>query len=163
MKDGVSMNYLYESDRLGFIPISEEYKNDYIDMYLNESIQQRVFKKIYNKDQIEKWTEKLISKNNHSYVILSKENNSFIGNIEVILKDNIIEIMLSIIPSMQNRHYGTEAIKETMNYCKNKFNISEFELFVYKNNLNAIHCYEKLGFVNEGNEISENDIHMKLK
>lgn len=157
------MNYLYESERLGFIPISEEYKNDYIDMYLNESIQQRVLKKIYNKDQIEKWIEKLISENNHNYVILSKENNSFIGNIEVILKDNVIEIMLSIIPSMQNRHYGAEAIKETMNYCKNKFNISEFELFVYKNNLNAIHCYEKLGFVNEENGISEDDIHMKLK
>ena len=42
MKDGVNMNYLYESKRLGFILISEEYKNDYIDMYLNESVQQRV-------------------------------------------------------------------------------------------------------------------------
>lgn len=46
------MNYLYESERLGFIPIIEEYKNDYIDMYLNESIQQRVFEKIYNEDRI---------------------------------------------------------------------------------------------------------------
>lgn len=157
------MCFLYESERLGFIPISEEYKDDYIHMYLNESIQQRVFKKIYNKDQIEKWVEELISKSNYSYVILLKKDNSFIGNIEVILKDNIIEIMLSIIPSMQNRHYGNEAIKETMNYCRNKFNINEFELFVYKNNFNAIHCYEKIGFVKEENGISEDDIHMKLR
>lgn len=42
------MNYLYESKRLGFIRLSDEYKRDYIDTYLNESIQQRVFKKIYN-------------------------------------------------------------------------------------------------------------------
>ena len=49
------MNYLYESERLGFIPIIEEYKNDYIDMYLNESIQQRVFEKIYNEDRIFYW------------------------------------------------------------------------------------------------------------
>lgn len=32
------MCFLYESERLGFIPISEEYKDDYIHMYLNESI-----------------------------------------------------------------------------------------------------------------------------
>ena len=50
-----------------------------------------------------------------------------------------------------------------MNYCRNKFNINEFELFVYKNNFNAIHCYKKIVFVKEGNGISEDDIHMKLK
>lgn len=94
--------------------------------------------------------------------MIVKENNLFLGNIELIIKNNIAELMLSIVSNMQNQHYGTEAIKATLNFCREKFNIEEYELYVYKNNLNAIHCYEKIGFKIDGNGISQDDVHMKL-
>lgn len=163
MKDGDNINYIYESERLGFINLSDEYKNDYINMYLDESIQQKILKKIYNKDQITKWVEKLLKENNNNFVIVLKDNNLFLGNIELIIKNNIAELMISIVPDMQNQHYGTEAIKATLSFCREKFNIKEYELYVYKNNLNAIHCYEKIGFKIDENGISQDDVHMKLK
>lgn len=157
------MNYIYESKRIGFVTINDEYKSDYIKMYLDKKIQQKIFKKVYSKDQIIKWVEKILLNNNTNYVMIYKENNTFLGNIELIIKDNIAEIMISIVPNMQNQHYGTEAIKATLKFCEEKYNIKEFELYVYKNNSNAIHCYEKLGFRIDGNGISQDDFHMKLK
>lgn len=157
------MNYIYESKRIGFVTINDEYKSDYIKMYLDKKIQQKIFKKVYSKDQIIKWVEKILLNNNTNYVMIYKENNTFLGNIELIIKDNIAEIMISIVPNMQNQHYGTEAIKATLKFCEEKYNIKEFELYVYKNNSNAIHCYEKLGFKIDGNGISQDDFHMKLK
>ena len=156
------MNYIYESDRIGFVNLNDKYKLDYIKMYLDEKIQRKVFKKIYSEQQITKWVENLLKNNNKIYVMILKNNHSFLGSIELIIKDNIAELMLSIVSNMQNQHYGTEAIKATLKFCEEKYNIKEYELYVYKNNLNAIHCYEKLGFKIEGDGISNEDIHMKL-
>lgn len=162
MKDGGYMEYIYESERIGFIELNEKYKLDYIKMYLDEKIQQKIFKKTYNEEQISSWVENLMKEKNNNFVMIIKENNLFLGNIEIIIKDNVAELMLSIVNDLQNQHYGTEAIKETLNFCKEKFNVEEYELYVYKNNLNAIHCYEKLGFKIDGNGISQDDVHMKL-
>ena len=120
------------------------------------------FKKIYNKEQISNWVEKLINENNNNYVMIEKGSDLFLGNIELVIKNDIAELMLSIVPNMQNQHYGTEAIKATLDFCKEKFNIEKYELFVYKNNLNAIRCYENIGFKIDGNGISQDDVHMKL-
>ncbi len=131
-------------------------------MYLDEKIQKKIFKKIYNKEQISNWVEKLINENNNNYVMIEKGSDLFLGNIELVIKNDIAELMLSIVHNMQNQHYGTEAIKATLDFCKEKFNIEKYELFVYKNNLNAIHCYENIGFKIDGNGISQDDVHMKL-
>ncbi len=162
MKDGNHMEYIYESERIGFVELEEKYKLDYIRMYLDEKIQKKIFKKIYNKEQISNWVEKLINENNNNYVMIEKGSDLFLGNIELVIKNDIAELMLSIVPNMQNQHYGTEAIKATLDFCKEKFNIEKYELFVYKNNLNAIRCYENIGFKIDGNGISQDDVHMKL-
>lgn len=44
MKDGDLMEYIYESERIGFIK-------------LDEKIQQKIFKKIYNEEQISNWVK----------------------------------------------------------------------------------------------------------
>lgn len=36
------------------------------------------------------------------------------------------------------------------------------ELYVYKNNFRAIHCYEKIAFIKDGVGITEGSIHMKI-
>lgn len=55
--------------------------------------------------------------------MIEKETNEYIGNFEIIIKkDNVGEILLSIIPKKQNRHYGTESIKEMINYVTKEFN-----------------------------------------
>lgn len=101
------MKYVYESERIGFIKLEEKYKLDYIRMYLDKRIQEKIFKKFYNEEQISKWVEKLINENNNNYVMIEKNNNTFLGNIEIVVKNDIAELILSIVPDMQNHHYGT--------------------------------------------------------
>ncbi len=163
IKDGDYMNYIYESDRIGFIKLNDKYKSDYIKMYLDEKIQQKMFIEKYSEDQITKWVENILKGNNNNYVMVSKDNHSFLGNIELIIKDNVATIMLAIVPNMQNQHYGTEAIKATLKFHEEKYNIKEYGLYVYKTNFNAIHCYEKLGFKIDGDGFSKENVHMKLK
>lgn len=70
------------------------------------------------------WVNKQINdKNAHIYSMIEKETNEYIGNFEIIIKkDNVGEILLSIIPEKQNRHYGTESIKAMINYVTKEFN-----------------------------------------
>ena len=72
------MKYVYESERIGFIKLEEKYKLDYIRMYLDKRIQEKIFKKFYNEEQISKWVEKLINENNNNYVMIEKNNNTCI-------------------------------------------------------------------------------------
>ena len=96
--------------------------------------------------------------------MLEKDTNEYVGNIEIIIKDNNIgEIMMSIVSDKQNKHYGTESLTAVMEYGKKQFNIDKYELFVYANNKRAIHCYEKVGFVQEGDGLTDDDIHMIYK
>ena len=84
MKDGDHMEYIYESERIGFVELEEKYKLDYIRMYLDEKIQKKIFKKIYNKEQISNWVEKLINENNNNYVMIEKGSDLFLDRKSVV-------------------------------------------------------------------------------
>lgn len=104
--------------------MSEYLLKEYLKIYNNIEIQKLLFKKIFNKNQILSWVNKQINdKNAHIYSMIEKETNEYIGNFEIIItKDNVGEILLSIIPEKQNRHYGTESIKAMINYVTKEFN-----------------------------------------
>ena len=73
--------------------------------------------------------------------MISKKQKKFIGNIEIIkTKEKTGEIIISITPLMQNKHYGSEAIKRIIQYGFEKLKLENFEINVYKNNQPAINC-----------------------
>ena len=63
------------------------------------------------------------------------------------MHDGISEIGICITPSFQDKHYGTEVIKRTLDYGFNEFGLDEICLKVFSHNARAIHCYKNVGFI----------------
>lgn len=96
--------------------------------------------------------------------MIEKITGEYIGNIEIMHQNNNIgEIGIFITANKQDKHYGTESMKRIIEYGYNELKLDGFELNVYSTNPRAIHCYEKVGFVNIGVGKTEDDIHMMLK
>ena len=154
---------MFESDRIIFVKLSEQYMDDYIKMYTDSNIQKTLFKKEYDYNTITNWIKKEISeKEKYKYSMIDKLTKEFIGNIEIIKKDEIAEIMISITPSKQGMHYAIEAIKFIIEYGRKELGINNYDLNVYKDNSKAIHIYEKVGFTQDNENLSDDSIHMKL-
>ena len=154
---------MFESDRIMFVKLSEQYIDDYIKMYTDSNIQKTLFKKEYDYNTITNWIKKEISeKEKYNYSMIDKLTKEFIGNIEIIQKGEVSEIVISITPSKQGMHYATEAIKSIIEYGRKELGITKYDLNVYKNNSKAIHIYEKVGFMQDNENLSDDSIHMKL-
>ena len=153
---------VFESDRIIYVKPSEKYMGDYIKMYTDGNIQKFLFKKEYNGDVIINWIKKIIKENNFMFSMIDKNTKDFIGNIEIIKKDDSAEIMISITPSKQGMHYATEAIESIIEYGCKELEINKYDINVYKDNSKAIHIYEKVGFTQDNENLSDDSIHMKL-
>lgn len=155
---------IFESNRITFVKLSEQYIDDYIKMYTDSNIQKTLFKNEYDHVTIINWIKKEISeKEKYKYSMIDKLTKEFIGNIEIIQKKEAAEIMISITASKQGMHYATEAIKSIIEYGRKQLGISKYDLNVYKNNDKAIHIYEKIGFTKDNVNMSGDSIHMNYK
>ena len=153
-------NALLESERIIYVKPCEDLIEDYKKMYNDKSIQSLLFKKIYDEQQILKWINSFFS-DDSLISLIEKETNKFIGNAALIKKENNIgEITISITPTMQGKHYATEAIQNLIKFAYENLGFESIDLYVYKNNIKAIHLYEKINFVADNNDISDDSIHM---
>ena len=154
---------IFESENIYYIKLSELLLNNYLKMYTDSEVQRDLFKKEYTDEQILHWLKRQLSdENTCMFSMIEKKTHEFIGNIEIIrLYNNIGEIIISVTPDKQDKHYGTETLKEIIKYGYEKMKLNGFVLDVYKDNSKAIHCYEKVGFNIHGSERIENTIHMK--
>lgn len=153
-------NIVLETDRIKFIKPSKNLVEDYKLMYNNSYMQLFLFKKSYNKEQIEKWINSFFDDDKFMSLI-EKETNKFIGNVSLIKKDNNVgEISISITPSMQGKRFATEALESLIKYGHEKLNFKSVDLFVYRNNEKAIHLYENLGFEIDEQVKDGGSIHM---
>lgn len=50
----------------------------------------------------------------------------------------------------QNKGYGTEALRQILNFLKQEGRFNSVEVCVNREDLAAIHVYEKVGFINSG-------------
>lgn len=50
----------------------------------------------------------------------------------------------------QNKGYGTEALRQILNFLKHEDRFNSVEVCVHREDLAAIHVYEKVGFINSG-------------
>lgn len=154
---------VFESENILYIHMSELLMDEYLKMYNNPEIQNSIFKKNYSSKQILNWIKKqILSENECIFSMIEKTTNEYIGNMEIIPKDNICEMLISITPDKQDKHFGTEAINALLKYVFETLKLDGVELYVYENNLRAIHCYEKIGFTKDGVGLTEEDIHMKI-
>ena len=161
------MNYeiIFESDRIYFVKINEKLVNDYLDMVNDINVQKYISRnrKTYELDSEIEWIKSKLKRNSIIFSMIEKETNEFIGNIEIMkISNKIGEIGIAITPKQQNKHFGQEAIKRFIEYSFNDLRLNGLELNVYNFNSRGIHCYEKVGFIKDGQGKTAKEIHMKI-
>lgn len=154
---------IFESERINYIKVSEDYINDYLNMINDVNIQKCVSHnpKTYTLEAEKEWIKHQLDSNAFTFSMIEKATGSFIGNISITIRNNIGLLGISITPEKQNYHYGQESIKRIIVYALANLNIDNIELDVFKHNERAINCYEKVGFVSQSESAEE--IHMIYK
>lgn len=157
---------VFESDRINFVKLSPKLVHDYLGMVNDIEVQKFIShkRKTYSLDGELEWIKSKLEENAIIFSMIEKKTNEFIGNIEIIkINNNIGEIGIAITPKKQDNHFGQEAIKRLIEYAFNELNLEGLELNVYDFNPRGIKCYEKVGFVIDGQGKTKEDIHMLLK
>ena len=146
----MNMNKVFESERIDFIEPTLELVPEYLKM-VNDI--ERVAK--YISDRREPYTEQeeidymkeKIDGHAMMFSMIEKETGEFIGNTEFFnRKDDEAEWGIVMTASMQNKGYGTEALKRMIEYGFNEGGFRRIYLGVYIDNPRAIHVYEQCGF-----------------
>ncbi|MCX4366086.1 MAG: GNAT family protein [Bacilli bacterium] len=157
-------DFVFESDNICYIKMTEILINEYMAMYMNQDLQHQLFKNTFSSEAIFNWLQSQLANNNNNNTILSmieKSTYEFIGNLEIISEEkNMNEIIISITPNQQNKHFGREAMEAIAQYCYDVKDASLVYLYVKKENKRAIRCYENAGFSINGPGITDEDIQM---
>jgi len=158
------MEKVMESENIIYIKVTENLIDDYLKMVNDPEVQNKIskVKKQYSKEQEIEWIRLKQEQKSIIFSMLEKDTNKYIGNIEIMnIINNIGEIGICITSDMQDKHYGTEALKKIIDYAYRTLGLDGLELNVYASNPRAIHCYENVGFIKDGVGKSADDIHMK--
>ena len=156
---------IFESDRIYFVKLTEKLVNDYLDMVNDIEVQKYIShnRKTYELEEELEWIKSKLGENAIIFSMIEKATNEFIGNIEIMkINNNIGEMGIAITPKQQDKHFGQEAIKSFIDYSFNILNLDGLELNVYNFNPRGIRCYEKVGFIKDGQGKTDEDIHMKI-
>lgn len=162
------MNFqtVFESEHILYVKLNENLINDYLIMINDPDVANKISHKIrtYTYEDELSWVKLKLQEKAICFSMIEKSTGDFIGNIEIMkINNNIGELGIIITPKKQNQHYGTESIKALLKYAYEKLNLDGLELDVYATNLKAIHCYEKIGFIIDGQGKTDEDIHMIKK
>ena len=144
------MNVVFKSDNLDFVNVSIDLIDDYLIMINDPMIQECISTKkgIYTYENEVNWVNKKLEEGALVFSIIERVSGEFVGNIELMRGcDGCAEMGICITPKFINKGYGTEAIKRILEYAFDEFRLNVVELIVFSNNLRAIHCYKKIGFV----------------
>ena len=142
-------NILFHSENICYINVSEDYINDYLEMVNDMNIRKLIStkRKIYTYEQQKEWIETNLKNSEKVFTMIEKNTGKFIGNIELTnATDKLAVLGICITAKMQDKHYGTEALKTILSYAFNSLNLQEVHLGVFSNNERAIYIYKKLGF-----------------
>ncbi len=144
------MNPVFASERIHFVPVSETLVPDYLAM-VNDW--ERVGKLIGpRRDPISEekercWVQKKLAAGAALFSMLESETGAFIGNIELMdIADGAGELGIAITAAMQDRGYGTEAVRAMVRYGMDTLGLCRVFLKVFPDNARAIRVYEKCGF-----------------
>lgn len=165
---------IFDSLNIDFVEVNNDLINDYLLMINDEEIQKRIStnRRVYTYDDELSWLKDKINNNASVFSMIEKNSGSFIGNVEIMnIENKTGELGICITPKFQDKHYGSEAISRMIKYGFEELDLDEIILVVFSNNLRAVHCYKKAGFVEykkvlnvtniDGEDVD--DIYMSLK
>ena len=143
-------NILLTSDNIYYVELDKRLIDDYLIMVNDFDVQSKISKKrnAYTFESELEWINNKLKEKAVIFSMIDKKTKEFVGNVEFMhILDGKAEIGISITPRYQDKHYGTEALKTMIDYGFNELSLDEIYLIVFSNNHRAIHCYQKLGFV----------------
>lgn len=143
------MKKVFESEKIDYINVSLDLVDDYLIMVNDPEIQKFISKKtkVYSKEDEINWVNSKLEEGALVFSMISKEDGSYIGNVELMdIENGSAEVGLCITKTMQNKHYGTEALKKIINYAFLELGLNRLTATIFSNNVRSLHNVEKLGF-----------------
>ena len=146
----MDMNVIFESEKIVYVRPSFDLVPDYLEMVNDiDNVARFIGERsepLTEQQEIDYIKDKM-DNNATMFSMLEKGTNKFIGNIEFFNRVfEEAEWGIVITTSMQNKGYGTEALKRSVEYGFNELGLNRIYLGVYINNPRAIHVYENCGF-----------------
>lgn len=168
------MKSVFESEKINYIHVSLDLIDDYLIMVNDREIQKCISTKIrvYSREDEVNWVKAKLEKGAQVFSMISKEDGSYIGNVELMdIENGSAEVGLCITMAMQNKHYGTEALKKIIEYGFKELDLNTLTAVIFSNNVRSLHNVEKLGFKRCGIEknvkvedgVSVDDVHFILE
>lgn len=159
------METVFTSPNIRFVRPSEALVSDYLAM-VNDW--ERVGRLIgsrrdpFTEQQERQWVRKKLAEGKPVFSMLERDTDAFIGTIEFIdVADGSAELGIAITASMQDRGYGTEAVRAMVDYGMDALGFHRIFLKVFPDNARAIHVYEKCGF--RKYDRTEDDVFMEIR
>lgn len=158
------MNVIFESENIVYVRPSFDLVPDYLEMVNDiDNVARFIGERsepLTEQQEIDYIKDKM-DNNATMFSMLEKGTNKFIGNIEFFNRVfEEAEWGIVITTSMQNKGYGTEALKRSVEYGFNELGLNRIYLGVYVNNPRAIHVYENCGFKEYGRD--DVDVFMEI-
>ena len=144
------MEQLVESENIRYVPVSERLVPDYLEMvndikHVGRFIGKRT--EPVSEEKELRWVREKREEQALLFSMLEKQSGAFIGNVELMdPADSQAELGIAITARMQDRGYGTEAVRTVVAYGMKELGLRRIFLKVYPDNVRAIRCYEKCGF-----------------
>lgn len=168
------MKSVFESEKINYIHVSLNLIDDYLIMVNDREIQKCISTKIrvYSREDEVNWVKAKLEEGAQVFSMISKEDGSYIGNVELMdIENGSAEVGLCITMAMQNKHYGTEALKRIIEYGFKELDLNTLTAVIFSNNVRSLHNVEKLGFKRCGIEknvkvedgVSVDDVHFILE
>lgn len=149
---------IFESENINYIRPSFDLIPDYLEMVNDiENVARFIGdrREPYSEEDERKYISNKMDNNAAMFSMLEKKTGRFIGNIEFFNRTiDAAEWGIVITTAMQNKGYGKEALKRSIEYGFNELRLSRIFLGVYADNMRAIHVYEQCGF----KEYDRNDV-----
>lgn len=144
------MKKIFESENIVYVRPSFDLVPQYLEMVNDiENVARFIGERrepYSEQDEIDYIKDKM-DNNATMFSMLEKGTNEFIGNIEFFNRDNgSAEWGIVITASMQNKGYGKEALRRSVEYGFNDLGLIRICLIVFAENSRAIHVYEQCGF-----------------
>ena len=157
---------VFASERIYYCKINENMINDYLKMVNDPSVAAglfRTYKEFTYEEELE-WVRDKIKDGATVFSMIDKESKKFIGNVELMqIINHSAEVGISITKEMQNKHFGTEAMRTIVNYGYEVLGLNNIYLKVFDFNKRAIKCYQNVGFVEDGLTNSSDEYKMVHK
>lgn len=165
---------VFDSERIDYIPVSLDLVDDYLVMVNDKEIQRFISKdeRVYSREDEINWVRSKLEEKAYVFSMISKEDGSYIGNVELMdVENGSAEVGLCITKDMQNKHFGTESLKRIIEYAFNEVGLNTLTAVIFSNNVRSLHNVEKIGFKRCGitkgvkveDGVSIDDIHFKLE